>query len=64
MGEVAYDLALHAELSSVHLVFHVSMLKKSLGYPTSIIPIDGWGFMKTFIIKRYLLRSLTERLRG
>ncbi|XP_069144364.1 uncharacterized protein [Solanum lycopersicum] len=43
VGDVAYELALPAELSSVHPVFHVSMLKKFLGNPTSILPIKGLG---------------------
>ena len=43
MGEVSNDLALPAGLASVHQVFHVSMLKKCLGDPTSILPIEGLG---------------------
>ena len=43
MGEVAYELALLAELASVHPVFHVFMLKKGLGDPASILPIEGLG---------------------
>ena len=43
VGEVAYQLALPAELASVHPVFHVSMLKKCLGDPTSILPFEGLG---------------------
>ena len=40
MGEVAYELALPADLASVHPVFHVSMLKKCLGGdPSSILPV-------------------------
>ncbi|WMV58132.1 hypothetical protein MTR67_051517 [Solanum verrucosum] len=38
IGKVAYELELPNELASVHLVFHVSMLKKCVGDPTSIIP--------------------------
>ena len=43
MGEVAYKLALHVELASGHPVFHVSMLKKCLRDPTSILPVKGLG---------------------
>ena len=43
VGEVAYELALAAELASVHLVFDVAMLKKCLGDPSSILPIEGLG---------------------
>ena len=57
VGEVAYKLELCAELSSVHPVFHVSMLKKFLGDPASILPVEGLGLMKTCLMRRYLLRS-------
>ena len=46
VGEVVYELALLAELATVHPVFHVSMLKKWLDDPTSILPIEDWGLMK------------------
>ena len=42
-GEVAYELALPPELSQVHLVFHVSMLRKYVLDPSHIIeyrPLD------------------------
>ena len=42
-GEVANELALPAELDSFHPVFHVSMLKKFLGDPTSILRVKGLG---------------------
>ena len=43
VGEVAYELALPAELASVHPVFHVSMFRKCLGDPTSILPVECLG---------------------
>ena len=43
VGEVAYELALPVELSFIHPVFHVSMLKKCLGDPTLILPVEGLG---------------------
>ena len=57
VGEVANDLALPADQDSVHPVFHVSMLKKFLGDPASILPVEGLGLMKTCLMRRYLLRS-------
>ncbi|XP_070050111.1 uncharacterized protein [Nicotiana tomentosiformis] len=39
-GNVAYELALPVELSSVHPVFHVSMLRKYIHDEFHIIPID------------------------
>ena len=43
VGEVACELAVPAELASVHPVFHVSMLKKCLGDASSILPVEGLG---------------------
>ena len=45
VGEVAYELALPAELASIHSVFHVSKLKKCLGDPTSSLPVEGLGLI-------------------
>ena len=42
-GKVAYELALLAELASIYQVFNVSMLRKCLGDPTSILPLEGLG---------------------
>ena len=37
IGEVAYELALPPSLSSVHPVFHVSMLRKYIGDPSHVL---------------------------
>ena len=36
-GEVAYELALLLELSQVHPVFHVSMLRKYVPDPSHVV---------------------------
>ena len=41
--KVAYKLKLPSELASVHPLVHVSMLKKCIGDPESILPIEGIG---------------------
>ena len=41
--EVAYELALPAELASFHPIFHVYMLKKCLGDPLSMLHVEGLG---------------------
>ncbi|WMV59239.1 hypothetical protein MTR67_052624, partial [Solanum verrucosum] len=41
VGKVAYELELPTELESVHPVFHISLLKKCVGDPTSIIPLES-----------------------
>ena len=43
VGEVAYELVFPVKLASVHPVFHVSMLKMSLGDPAFILPFEGLG---------------------
>ncbi|XP_070036758.1 uncharacterized protein [Nicotiana tomentosiformis] len=40
VGQVACELGLPSNLESVHPVFHVSMLHKSIGDPSRVIPID------------------------
>ena len=41
--KAAYELRLISELSLVHPVFHVSMLKRCIGDLESILPIEGVG---------------------
>ena len=43
VGKIAYELKLPSELASVHSIFQVSMLKKCIGDPESILPIKGFG---------------------
>ncbi|XP_070036948.1 uncharacterized protein [Nicotiana tomentosiformis] len=40
IGEVVYKLELPPKMSLVHPVFHVSMLKKVVGDPSAIVPIE------------------------
>lgn len=42
-GKVAYKLEFLAELGSVYLVFLVSLVKKWIGDPTSIVPLEKVG---------------------
>ena len=67
MGKVAYELALPAELASIHPVFHVSMLKKCLGDPASILPIEGLGVDEDLSYKEIpveILERQVKRLRN
>lgn len=40
IGTFAYELELPAYLGSVHLEFHVSMLKKCIRYHSLIFPVE------------------------
>ena len=41
VGKVAYELELPAQLAAVHAVFHISLLKKNVGDPTFIVPLES-----------------------
>ena len=43
VSNFAYELKQPSELALVYQIFHVSMLKKSIGDPESILPIEGLG---------------------
>jgi len=46
VGKVAYELKLPNEMNLVHPVFHVSMLRKCLGDPSAIVPLDVVGVVE------------------
>ena len=41
VGKVAYELELQKELATTHPVFHISLLKKCVGGPASIVPLES-----------------------
>ncbi|WMV30409.1 hypothetical protein MTR67_023794 [Solanum verrucosum] len=44
VGKVAYELELPKKLAAMHLVFHISLLMKCVGDPTSIVPSVEFAF--------------------
>ena len=38
---MVYELVLPAELAAVHSVFHISLLKKCVGDPASVVPLES-----------------------
>ncbi|MUG03910.1 hypothetical protein ECC01_23490 [Bacillus tequilensis] len=63
VGKVAYELKLHRELVSVHPVFHVSMLKKCIGNPESILPIEGLGIKDNLSYEEVLVQILDRQVK-
>jgi hypothetical protein len=63
-GEVAYQLELPEQLSSVHDVFHVSQLKKCLRVPEEQLLLDELDIQKDLSYKEHPVRILeiTERV--
>ena len=41
VGKVAYELELPAELALVHAVFHILLLKKCVGDPVYVVPLES-----------------------
>ncbi|XP_069145599.1 uncharacterized protein [Solanum lycopersicum] len=64
VGEVAYELAFPAELASVHPLFHVSMLKKCLGDPTSILPFERLGVDENLSFEEVPVEILDKQVKG
>ena len=72
VSTVAYRLALPSSLSSIHAVFHVSMLRKYTPNPTHVVDwgelmVDADGIFKEGLVRimdsqDQVLRSKTVRL--
>ena len=43
VGNVAYELELSQDLTAIHRLFHIFMLKKCLGNPSLILPAENVG---------------------
>ena len=61
---MAFELDLPAELAAVHPVFHISLLKKIVGDPSSVVPLESVAVKYSLIMRMYQLRFLTVRLEG
>ena len=61
--KVAYELKLPSELASVHLVFHVPMLKKCIGYPVSILTFEGLGVDDNLSYEEVLVQILHRQIK-
>ncbi|WMV26059.1 hypothetical protein MTR67_019444 [Solanum verrucosum] len=63
VGNVAYELELPQELAAVHLVFHISMLKKCMGNPSLIIPTKDIGIKDSLSYEEIPVQILDRQVR-
>ncbi|XP_070015394.1 uncharacterized protein [Nicotiana sylvestris] len=63
IGQVAYRLELPPEMSSVHPVFHVSMLRKVVGDPSTIVPIEAIEVSEGLSYEEILVAILDRQVR-
>ncbi|WMV30790.1 hypothetical protein MTR67_024175 [Solanum verrucosum] len=63
IGNVAYELELSQELAAVHLIFHISMLKKCMGDPSLIIPTEYIGIKDSLSYVEILVQILDRQVR-
>ncbi|WMV08389.1 hypothetical protein MTR67_001774 [Solanum verrucosum] len=52
---MAYELEIPQELAAVHLVFHISRLKKCMGDPSLIIPTEDIGIKDSLSYEEILV---------
>ena len=58
IGKLTYELELPEELMGVHLVFHVSQLRKYLRVPDEVVPTDTLDIQDTLEYKEHPIRIL------
>ena len=62
VGNVSSKLKLPNDLAYVHLVYHVSMRKKCLGDPSSILPVEGLGVNEKLSYKEVPVEILDRKV--
>nr|XP_009800299.1 PREDICTED: uncharacterized protein LOC104246227 [Nicotiana sylvestris] len=63
IGQVAYELELPQELAAVHPVFHVSMLKKVMGDPSFVVPMEIIGVKDNLSYEEIPVAILDRQIR-
>ena len=64
IGKVAYELELQAELAAVHSAFHISLLKKCVGDPTFIMPLESVALKDSLSYEDVLVEILDRQVRS
>ncbi|WMV18344.1 hypothetical protein MTR67_011729, partial [Solanum verrucosum] len=62
-GKVAYELELPNDLASMHPIFYVFLLKKCVGDPTSIVPLEGLGVKENISYEEVLVEILDRQVK-
>ncbi|XP_070004820.1 uncharacterized protein [Nicotiana sylvestris] len=63
IGQVAYKLELRPDMSMVHPVFHASMLRKVVGDPSSIVPVETIEVSEVFSYEDVPVAILDRQVR-
>ncbi|WMV29862.1 hypothetical protein MTR67_023247 [Solanum verrucosum] len=64
IGKVTYELEFPADLAAVHPVFRISLLKKCMSDPTSIVPLESVAVKDTLQYKDVPVEILDRQVRG
>ncbi|KAF3631042.1 Cyclin-B2-5 [Capsicum annuum] len=62
MGNVAYELDLPLSLGSIHLIFHILMLKKCVGDPSLVVTIESVGILDSLSYEEVPIEILDRKL--
>ncbi|WMV41778.1 hypothetical protein MTR67_035163 [Solanum verrucosum] len=63
IGKVAYELELPTKLVAVYSVFHISLLKKCVGDPTSIVPLESVAVKDSLTYEEVPVEILDRQVR-
>ncbi|XP_070050581.1 uncharacterized protein [Nicotiana tomentosiformis] len=63
VGQIAYELDLPSYLESVHPVFHMSMLRKCIGDPSRVVPVDDVQVTEKLLNKETPIAILDRQVR-
>ncbi|XP_070002402.1 uncharacterized protein [Nicotiana sylvestris] len=63
IGQVAYKLELPSEMSLVHPVFYVSVLREVVGDPSTIVPVDTIEVNEELLYEEVLVAILDRQVR-
>ena len=64
IGKVAFELELPPKLAAVHSVFHISLLNKCVGDPTSIVSLESVAVKDNVSYEDVPVEILDRQVRG